>query len=298
VAGEADQQTAQYEDRMSSAVQQMLDKVLGPGRSVVRVNAQLDYSSHDTSSERYVSDTAVAPLSEATVSETFNGGAGGNGGALGQTFPTLGNVGAGGAGSSYAREQRTVNSAVGKIVDRTQAAPGAVQRMTVAVVLDAKTAGAVDPNQVQQLVANAVGLDAKRGDSVQIDKIPFDTTAAAEAKKELTAAASQAATAGYIDLGKKAGLGLLVLVVAFLLLRRGKRDPAIEALASDLPEQQPTLIPADRAALEGVAMSVLPSAEAAAIDRDQLRDEVAELVENQPDDVAAMLQGWLSERAG
>ena len=298
VAGEADQQTAQYEDRMSSAVQRMLDKVLGPGRSVVRVNAQLDYSSHDTTSERFVSDTAVAPLSEATVSETFNGGAGGNGGALGQTFPTLGNVGAGGAGSTYGRDQRTVNNAVGKIVDRTQAAPGAVQRMTVAVVLDAKTAGAVDPNQVQQLVANAVGLDAKRGDSVQIDKIPFDTTAAAEAKKELDAATSATATAGYVDLGKKAGLGLLVLIVAFLLLRRGKRDPAIEALVNDLPDQQPTLIPAGQPMLGAAAMQQLSPAQAEAVTRDQLRDEVAELVENQPEDVAAMLAGWLNERTG
>jgi flagellar M-ring protein FliF len=297
VAGEADQQTAQFEDRMSSTVQQMLDRVLGPGRSVVRVNAQLDYSSHDTTSEKYVSDTAVAPLSEATSSETFNGGGSGLGGALGQTFPTLTPGSTGSLGSSYQRAQRTVDNAVGKIVDRTQAAPGAVQRMTVAVVLDAKTAGAVDPNQVQQLVSNAVGLNPTRGDAVQVDKIPFDTTAAAQASKELAAAASQAATAGYIDLGKKAGLGLLVLVIAFLLLRRGKRDPAIEALVNDLPEQ-PTLLSTERTALEGITLPELPAAEDDGLSRDQLRDEVAELVDNQPEDVAAMLQGWLNERAG
>jgi flagellar M-ring protein FliF len=301
-ANEADQQTAQYEDRLSSTVQDMLDKVLGPGRSVVRVNAQLDYSAHDTTSETYVSPSSVAPLSEATASETWNGGNGSNGGALGQTFPTLTGTGSLTAGANYLHNQRTVNNAVGKIVDRTQAAPGAVQRMTVAVVLDAKTAGTVDPNQVQALVANAVGLNSARGDSVQIDKIPFDSTAAAEAKKELAAAQAQAATAGYVDLGKKAGLGLLVLVIAFLLLRRGKRDPAIEALVNDLPDDEngPALLSgAERQAIEGITMPELPALEEEdSVTRDQLRDEVAELVDSQPDDVAAMLQSWLMERDG
>lgn len=301
-ANEADQQTAQFEDRMSGAVQEMLDKVLGPGRSVVRVNAQLDYSAHDTTSETFVSPSSVAPLSEATVSETWNGGNGATGGALGQTFPTLTGAGGATAGANYLRDQRTVNNAVGKIVDRTQAAPGAVQRMTVAVVLDAKTAGTVDPNQVQALVANAVGLNSARGDSVQIDKIPFDTTASAEAKKQLAEAQAAAATASYIDLGKKAGLGLLVLIVAFLLLRRGKRDPAIEAMVNDLPggEGGPALLSgSERAALEGSTMLELPAVEEdESFSRDQLRDEVAELVENQPDDVAAMLQSWLMEREG
>jgi flagellar M-ring protein FliF len=174
--------------------------------------------------------------------------------------------------------------------------------MTVAVVLDAKTAGTVDPNQVQALVANAVGLNSARGDSVQIDKIPFDTTASAEAKKQLAEAQSAAATASYIDLGKKAGLGLLVLIVAFLLLRRGKRDPAIEAMVNDLPgsEGGPALLSgSERAALEGSTMLELPAVEEdESFSRDQLRDEVAELVENQPDDVAAMLQSWLMEREG
>lgn len=302
-ANEADQQTAQYEDRMSNAVQEMLDKVLGPGASVVRVNAQLDFSTKDTTSETYVSPTAVAPLSEATVSETWNGGNGASGGALGQTFPTLTNGATATAGANYLRDQRTVNNAVGKVVDRTQAAPGTVQRMTVAVVLDAKTAANVDPNQVQALVANAVGLNAARGDSVQIDKIPFDTTAAAEAKKQLAEAQAAAATAGYVDLGKKAGLGLLVLVIAFLLLRRGKRDPSIEALVNDLPDENETapalLSGSERQALEGSTMLELPSVEEEeSFTRDQLRDEVAELVESQPDDVAAMLQSWLMERDG
>lgn len=294
LAGEADQQTAQFEDRMSTALQQMLDRVLGPGRSVVRVNAQLDFSSRDTTSERYISATGGLPLSEATVSETFNGGAPGAGGTLGQTFPSLTAIAGATAGSTYSRQQRTVDNAVGKVVERDQAAPGSVQRMTVAVILDAKTAGTVDPNQVQQLVANAVGLDAKRGDSVQVDKIPFDTTAATTATKELAAARAQAATASYLDLGKKAGLGLLAVLVAFFVLRRGKRDIVVEATASDLPDEPGVLMSGERPAIGPGPASLSPQEEA--INRERMRDEVAQLVDAQPEDVAQMLQTWLAER--
>jgi flagellar biosynthesis/type III secretory pathway M-ring protein FliF/YscJ len=34
------------------------------------------------------------------------------------------------------------------------------------------------------------------------------------------------------------------------------------------------------------------------MDRDRVREEVSALVDSQPDDVAAMLQGWLDEQKG
>jgi flagellar M-ring protein FliF len=299
-ADETDEQTAQYEDRVGGALQQMLDRVLGPGRSVVRVNAQLNFDTRDTTSETFVPQTQVSPLAEATVSETFNGAAAGAGGALGQTLPTLTGVAGGTNGGAYQRSQRTVDNAVGKVVERTQAAPGSVERMTVAVVLDATTAGTVDPNQVQQLVANAVGLDPKRGDSVQVDKIAFDTTAATQAKKELAEAQSKAATAGYLDLGKKVGLGLLVVIIAFLALRRGRREPdlSIDALAEDLGVNRSILTGAERGVLTGPAdLPALPVGGISSVNQDHLRDEVTELVDNQPEEVARMLQAWLAERA-
>ena len=56
--------------------------------------------------------------------------------------------------------------------------------------------------------------------------------------------------------------------------------PAGPALAAPGPDQ---------AAIE---------ASAAAADREQLRSEVTQLVQNQPDEVAQVIQGWLSQRQG
>ncbi len=127
-ASSTDEQTAKFEDRMSSSVQQLLDRVLGPNKAVVRVNAQLDFDTKDTTSERYVSESPQPPpLSEATSKELYSDGANGSGGSLGVTFPTLTPAGGATAGASYLKENRTVDNAVGKVVERAQAAPGSVQ---------------------------------------------------------------------------------------------------------------------------------------------------------------------------
>lgn len=309
VAADADQQTAQYEDRMSKAVQDMLDKVLGPGNAVVRVNAQLDYDTRATTSERYVSETNVPPLSEVTSTEAYVGAGNGNGGALGGTWPTLAPTAGSSNGGNYSRAQKTVDNPVGKVVESAQAAPGSVKRMTVAVVLNASNAKA-DPTTVQQLVGNAVGLDTTRGDTVQVSSMPFDTAAAAAAKKELAQATSAAQTSQYLDIAKKAGLILGAVIVGMMLLRRRKKGaPSIEAYASDLPSESMLLsgMPGQQIALPAGASTALGGRpepivdeleQDAALHRERLREEVAQLVENQPDEVAQVIQGWLSQRKG
>ena len=159
-ASETDEETAQFEDRMSTAVQQMLDRVLGPGHAVVRVNAELDYASTETTSQTYVSASGDPLLTEATTSEAFNGAGGGAGGVLGQTWPTLTAASGSGNGGTYSKSERTVDNPVGSVVTKAQGAPGAVKRLSVAVVLDAAKTG-VATNEVQQLVENAVGVDTE-----------------------------------------------------------------------------------------------------------------------------------------
>jgi flagellar M-ring protein FliF len=181
------------------------------------------------------------------------------------------------------------------------AAPGRIERLTAAVVLDSGKAGAIPATQVQQLVANAIGVDARRGDTVQVDKLAFDTTAAEAAREELAAAEAAAKQAQYVDLGTKAGIGLLVLIALVVALRRSRRNrpPRVEAVARDLPVDQVLLAQEMQAALAGaMAPAALTSeAEDASRQRDRLREEVSAFVDSQPDEIAQLVQGWLSQRA-
>ena len=116
---------------------------------------------------------------------------------------------------------------------------------------------------MQALVGNAVGLDPKRGDSVQVSQLAFDTTAAQAAAKQLADAQAAERTAGYLELGKKAGIGLLLLAGA------DRRDaPAREGrargsrrVATDLPAEGAVLLaPEVQAALSAGRLPALGGA--------------------------------------
>jgi len=299
---ENDEQTAQYEDRLAASAQAMLDKVLGPGRAVVRVSAALNFDSTETTTEAH---TAKKPLvdSEKTASEEYTGGAGGTAAPLGVTWPTLA-PGAGAAGGgNYVKKERTVDNAIDTTVTKAVLAPGTPKRITAAVVLDAKAAGALDEAQVRQLVANAIGIDPRRGDAVQVDKLAFDTTAAATAQKELEAAEAAQKQAGYLDLGTKAGLALLVLIALIVAVRRRSKAPRVDVMARDLPSDNAFLLAQEMqtaiaAGHLGGQPALTSQAEDAGRQRDRLRDEVSAFVDSQPDDIAQLVQGWLSQRKG
>src|SRR4051812_2944214 len=300
-ASETDQQTAQFEDRMGQSVQQMLDRVLGPGHAVVRVNAQLNFDTTETTSQTYVVPSpSVPPLSEATSSESYNGAGAGAGGALGQTWPTLTATSGANGGGAYSKSDRTVDNAVGTVVTKAQAAPGSVKRLTVAVVLDAGKPG-VNPADIQQLVGNAVGLDAARGDSVQVSSVAFDTTAAKATAKQLADAQAAERTMTFLDLGKKAAIGLVVLVVLFVAWRRRRAavtDTRVSAVASDLPAAGTVLA----GAIGDGRMAALGAAPDDVVDedtrlrRERMRQELTAFVDSQPDEIAQLVQGWLAER--
>jgi flagellar M-ring protein FliF len=175
----------------------------------------------------------------------------------------------------------------------------------VAVVLDAAKPG-VNPSAVQALVSNAVGLDPKRGDSVQVSQLAFDTTASQAAAKQLADAQAAEKTASYVEMGKKAGIGLLVLAALIVGMRRRKKGPRVEAIASDLPAEGNVLLaPEVQAALAAgrfPALGSAPEALTAGTDnetrvaRERMREELSAFVDNQPDEIAQLVQGWLAQQ--
>ncbi len=299
-ANDADQETALFEDRQSAKLQQMLDRALGPGHAIVRVNAQLDFSAKDSTSELYVNSPSPLTLSEATSLEQYNGAGSAAGGPLGVPSPSLTPVAGSAGAGAYVKTGKTANYGVGKVVTNEKAAPGSVQRLTVSVVLDAKAAGPADAAKttaVQAMATQALGLDAKRGDTVTVSSLPFDTTAATAAQKELAAQQSAAQLSQYLDLGKKAGLILVAVVVGLILIRRTRKNaPTVQASASDLSEG--VLMPSRVDAIGSDQVAAIGGTtvpESPVLERERLRDEVADFVDSQPDDIAQLVQGWLAQ---
>jgi flagellar M-ring protein FliF len=207
---------------------------------------------------------------------------------------------AGGTGDSkYEKSSETSDNAVDTTVEHRETAPGSVRNLHVGVVLDAAAARSIDPNEIQGLVASSIGIDAERGDTVQVSTLPFDRTAEKAAAAELAAAKKADANAEQWTLIRNSGLVVLIGLILLLAWIKGRRRAKARAEATSYVVEQLRQDALDRAAAEA---AIEPSPAALALESmehaesDEIRDELAALVERQPEDVAALLRGWLVER--
>jgi flagellar M-ring protein FliF len=282
----------------------MLDRVVGPGNSSVQVTADLDFDKAVTETTRYFAQPGTPALSETASSEQYDSPNGSpvTGGVVGpdgqmDSPASLGESGA----AQYTKESHTSDNAVNKSVEQREAAPGEVSSLHVGVVLDTRSVEGIDPGEVQSLVATSLGIKEKRGDTVEVTTLPFDRTAEAAATKELAAAAAADKRAEQMTLLRNGGLILLIallLVVAWLKSRKRNkaRDTATHYMVEQLRRDA-----ADRAAAQvafempSAATIALESSEGNSVTR-EIRDEIAAMVERQPEDVAQLLRGWLVDR--
>jgi flagellar M-ring protein FliF len=135
---------------------------------------------------------------------------------------------------------------------------------------------------------------------VQVSTLPFDRTAEKAAKAELTAAKKADASADRWTLIRNSGLVVLILLIVLLAWFKGRKHARARADATSYVVEQLRQDALDRATAEAAALE--PSAAVLALESrersesDEVRDELAALVERQPEDVAALLRGWLVER--
>jgi flagellar M-ring protein FliF len=300
-AGDArSQMESDYETRLAANAQAILDRVLGPGHAEVSVRADLDMSQRDSTSTSYQYTEGTPPISEQRSTEEYSGDGTAVGGVLGPENTADAADGTGGGQSDYRTESTTANNAVGETVENTVTAPGEVNRLTVAVVMDDTVAGGLNQAQVQQLVSNAVGLDEARGDDITVASLAFDTEAADRAAAEMTAAREAEQQAQMWSLirtgGIALGIALLVLVVWLRSRRRDDdEDDDDEPLELDdglLAELERLRVASSR---DDTAVLDTRALELEAAERQRVRGEIASMVSERPDEVAQMLRGWLSD---
>jgi flagellar M-ring protein FliF len=300
-AGDARSQVEQdYEDRLATKAQAMLDQVLGPNRAVVSVRAEVDLAQRNTTSETYDYTNGTPPVSEQTTTESYSGTGAPVGGVLGPENMPDAAADAGGGATAYEKESTTANNAVGKTVEVTEGAPGAIQRLTVSVVMDDAVAGNLNQQQMTNLMTNAVGLDPARGDDIAVAAMPFDDTASEDAAAAMEAAREAESAEQMWSMirtgGIAAGIALVVLVVWLRSRRRTEveEEEDYEPLELDddmLAELDRLRVASTRPEIQ-VDDAVL---ELEAAERAKVRGEISSMVSERPDEVAAMLRGWLSE---
>jgi flagellar M-ring protein FliF len=212
-----DQRAAEqaYATEVQQRVQNILDKTLGPNRSVVQATVEMDWTQREITSQTF-EPTAVAVRSSQTISESSTDG-GANGGVPGATSNLPTPVATAGAsdGSTYQRDEETINYEVSQVESHEIIAPGKVNRLSVSVMVD----GITDQAQldiIRSAVEAAAGIDTTRGDQIVVQSFDFDTSAAEALSAEL---AQQQKQQQYVQMGLIGGAALILLALFFLIFR-------------------------------------------------------------------------------
>ncbi len=156
-----------YATEVQKRVQSILDKILGPNRSVVQATVEMDWTQREVTSNTF-SPTEVAIRSSQIINESSNSG-GTTGGVPGaaSNLPTPVATTTGTDATAYQRSEETLNYEVSQVQSHEVIAPGEVSRVSVSVMVD----GITDPAQleiIKSAVQAAAGIDSTRGDQIDV----------------------------------------------------------------------------------------------------------------------------------
>ena len=307
------QMARKFEAATAAQAQTMLDTILGPGKSVVRVSAKMDTNQVESKATRYDKDNAVVVASK-KAGETFEGPAATiPAGVVGVTGSTLATAAS--QDQRYEKTDQVDSVAVGATETLTKQSPGTLQRLSVAVAVDQATLDQLGIDQqgladLRQLVVAAVGAQvddvnpAASRDTVELKAQTFDTTSIEAGDKALAAVASAESKDAMVRYAKTGG-ALLVLLLAVLFLRKGLRSRKDEVAEIDQATLARTAEPfgvlragGDVPAADEVQALLATVNDETDADRRALdpASEVLDLIDREPEDVAALLRSWVADR--
>lgn len=312
----------QVEHNTQKRIDAILAPIFGAGNARSQVSADLDFSKLEQTSESYgpngnPQQSAIRSQQTSSSTELAQGGASGVPGALSNTPPQPASapiVAGNGANAPQTtpvsdRKDQTTNYEVDKTIRHLEQPMGSVKRLSVAVVVnyqpvaDAKGHVTMQPlppaklAQVEQLVKDAMGYDAKRGDSVNVVNSAFSTASDPYAdlpwwrQPDMIAMAKEAA--------KWLGIAAAAAVLYFMFVRPAMRrafpppEPAAPALAA--PEDPVALdgLPAPEKAEEPDSLLLGFESEKNRYERNL--DYARTIARQDPKIVATVVKNWVSD---
>jgi flagellar M-ring protein FliF len=280
---------ARYSRQLETSLNAMLARTLGPNMAQVTVNADLNVDK--TKLQQLTYAKTGTPMKTTVETEKLKGGtatAGGTAG-TGSNIPSYsaGTAG-GGANSNYQSSKKSTDFGVDKKVQTTEVAPGAVNKLNVALMVD-KTVPAAVYTQLQKTVAAAAGVTPTRGDTIQSVQMAFPK-----------ATVPKAGPVPVTLLGplKWVGVGLASLLFLFFMTRGlRKREADNLGAPSWLTEiEEPmTLAQLEQRTAGGTMLDHASSAMLPPRVADANLHQLDQLMEREPERVAAQVKAWMAE---
>lgn len=286
------------ENEIRGDVQSLLEAVVGPGKAIVRVNAEIDFNKV-TSSEEEFDPTAAAVRSKRDMEEASKSEAAAEGGAETIIQERRGILGSpGSAGASRNKKDVTTNYEISKITRSVIKPAGTIKRLSVATAMDGhyKTEAQKDGTmkrtyvprsdeeirKFEALVKRAMGFSEDRGDQVSVMSMAFSDDSLTETPGEKTKSDWKEVLRALGDYKRTFLNGFLVILVFLLVVRPLIRSMKKMPLELGTANQELT---AGRVPVGQISESVgMPS-----------RDRVLALSKENPEKAVRVIKGWVSE---
>lgn len=297
--------TQRLQNAYAERVLGILEPIVGEGAVKAQVAVDVDFTTVESTSETYDPVETAVRSEQILEQETVGAETGGVPGALANQPPPAGVVGeepAPAAGAPRSASNRVVrNYEIDRTISHSRGTPGTVRRLSVAVVVDNKPGpdGELVPyteEELQRLTAlvnQTVGLDAARGDTVNIVNAPFVRGGEELAPLEPTPLWKEP---WLWDLARQ-GAGVLGVLFLLLFVLR----PVLRALAERGREPQRVAVSDEQGQLPGMggqeggsAQKALAQLRAGGDYEDQLA-AARSLAQEDPKRVAQVMRTWLAE---
>ena len=258
---------------LESKATEVLERIVGAGRAVVRIKANVDFSREERTEEIYDPEKQVV-RSEESLNEVRANGGNRVGGAAGAN-PNDPNVAQGvvrvGDASNSNREKVVTNYEINKTIKRVKGAGATVRRLSIAVIVDGTyrtptevKAEDVDPDnppmeyvsrsaeemeKFRNLVMKAVEFDGTRGDQIEVQNLQFSDEDTKAAEAQLRAAELKESLRFWT---RMAIVVVIALILVFLVFRPmvnhlTEQPELAEVLDGQLPKSEDTALPGEEA---------------------------------------------------
>jgi flagellar M-ring protein FliF len=294
------EQQSAYDTSVTAGVSSYLASVLGPNHATVHVQSQMNFDEQKTTSITNTNPVGTngkpIPQQISNSSENFTGGNGGTNGVLGVTqgVPGASTNGA----QNYTKTSTQANNAFDQVYKDVKKAPGTIDRLSVAVLLDSSVVKPADVANWTKQIQAAVGYDQARGDVVQVTSMPFSADAAKAAKDQLKAGSSSSSNSMNDMIRTIVTLAIIALVLFFAWrsIKRAEANRVPLRVPLDLRELEAADTRALEASIAAPRIAGMERQALAPAAETGLEGELTDLIETQPDEVAQTLRSWLADR--
>lgn len=293
----------QIEGKIGGRVQSMLEGIVGRGKAIVRVSAEINFDQIDFSEEKYDPDNIVIRSKQRRLESTEKGGEN----ELGIVPEDSGQKGIPPSQQAQIwseKENEVINYEINRVTRRVTKPSGTIRRLSVAAVVDGtyevitaqdglktqkyipRTSKELD--EFERIVKRAMGFNADREDQVHVSCFPLSISAGIEAP-DVTGIDWLAYGSQYIRPAIKLVLLLVIFLVLLLVIFLFVVRPLLRSVKGIVTsvETPKALQESD----EGLESAALPEPKVQG-----MRKKTIMLAKSNSDKTQQVIKGWLHEK--